>query len=106
MKYLSQISFAFYNFQNTKLTMRSIWIALKKQNDLNGLVQWAARKRLTTVRQAYQRQLHEIEIRLWQHQVRRPRLLIFCEFLFTAYQQIMAPSKYKRGSAVKYRLSI
>lgn len=85
--------------------MHSIWIALKKQNDLNALIRWATRKRLTTVRQAYLAQLHRVEERLWHHQVRCPGLVICCELLFTAYKQIVPSHRYKRGSAAQYRLT-
>jgi hypothetical protein len=103
---LSQISLFYYNFQNTKLRVRSIWIALKKQDDLYALVQWATRKRLTKVRRVYLAQLHQVEDRLWHHQVRWPGLVTFCEFVFAAYKQIIPSPKYKRGSAAEYRLSI
>lgn len=106
MKYVSQLSHIYYRYQTIWLMIRSIWSALNRQSNLDALVRWATRKRLTTVRQAYQAQLHQVEDRLWYHQVRCPSLVIFCEFLFTAYKQIVPSHRYKRASAAKYRLAI
>ena len=76
------------------------------QDNLTSLIQWAGKKRLKKVQQAYIRKRGRLEERLYIYQVRNRGLVTFCGFLLTAYKQIKpVPKYYKSGSAAQYRLA-
>jgi hypothetical protein len=106
MKYLSHTAILYYRWQNARLSVQSIMATLLMQDDLTSLIRWASKKRLRKVEQGYIWQHQQLEERLWLYRVRNRALFTFCEFLLTAYKQLMpTPKYYKRGSAAQYRLS-
>ena len=106
MKYLSRTAILYYRWQNAWLSVQSILTNLVMQDDLTSLIRWASKKRLRKVEQGYVWQLQQIEERLWLYRVRNRALVTFCEFLLTAYKQVIpTPKYYKRGSAAQFRLS-
>jgi hypothetical protein len=75
------------------------------QEDLSSLILWAHKKQLQKVKLAYTWRLHHLEEQLWPYRMRNRSLVMLCEFLLTAYKQLMlAPKFYKKGSGAKYRV--
>jgi hypothetical protein len=99
-------TFTLYHWRNTWLSLRSILANLAMQDELTSLSQWAGKKRLRKVQQAYLQQLNLLQERLWIYQVRNRGLVLLCEFLITAYKQIRSNKKYyRRRSGAQYRVA-
>ena len=94
----------YYRWQNTWLQLRSIWANVTHEVELTELMQWAERKRLKGPQRFYKMRLHEVDQRLFWHQVKHQKLVSLVRWLHVAYYQIIAkPTRYKRGYASKYR---
>ena len=91
-----------------RLTLRdatTIWRYLYRRADLERLVHWATRKRLSGPRTHYQTLLVDTEQRLLQCQLRHPRLAWWLRFIFGLITQVFAPRyHYRKGAAAKYRM--
>ena len=84
----------------------AIWSALERCSDLEQLIVWARRKRLTGVGNHYKRLLVETEILLAHKQMRRQKLVFWTRELYLVYRILIPKAKYyPTGGAAKYRLS-
>lgn len=83
----------------------SIWSGLEHYTDLQGLIAWAGRKRLTGVKDHYSHLLVETEVLLAHQQMRRRNLTFWARQLHFIYRSLIAKPKYcPKGGAEKYRL--
>jgi hypothetical protein len=78
--------------------------ALHQRDDLERLVQWSKRKRLSGVAGYYRRLLLDQEGKLFTKQMHFPSLFACAEWVYS-FQIALSPTpRYKSGSAAKYRL--
>ena len=84
---------------------RAIWRYQCRQADLERLVRWATRKRLSGPRAHYQVLLIDTEQRLLQHQLRHPHVAWWLRFFFDLTTLVFPVPRYcRKGLAAKYRL--
>ncbi len=76
---------------------------LQTQQDLGRLREWARRKSLKGPLAAYERRYQKLEWVLARSRRRYGGTVLVCEFLQTAWAQLMPPPRPKRGSAAKYK---
>lgn len=85
--------------------LQSIVGVLTRRQDLNELIAWAKRRRLTEVRRCYERRLEDEETRLNRYAVQRPNMTRWARMMFGLHRQLKPkPRYYRRGSAAKYRV--
>lgn len=88
----------------TWLILRSIWQAYRCHDDLERLILWARRKRLSNPKRLYEKRLVEVEEKVFRYRLRYPRLVMLVSILQTFFTQIkFQPYYYTKGSAAKYR---
>lgn len=75
---------------------------LNSRDDLEDLIKWARRKRLTGVRRHYQQLLGETEERLLFYQLRSRRIFGLAQWVYALKQQLQPSPAYYRGYASKY----
>jgi hypothetical protein len=98
-------SASLYRLHFFRIDMISVLDALAHRDDLRGLVQWAARKRLYGVRDHYRRLLDANERRLDEHTLRHHTAAELATWLHCAATLFRSPPhRYSTGSAAKYRL--
>lgn len=77
---------------------------LNRRAELQQLIHWSKRKRLSHPQKLYQFRLQDEEIRLNRYLVRYPAMTIWtCRFYGLWQSLAPKPRYYRRGSAAKYR---
>lgn len=87
------------------LQLHAVLQALSERDDLQRLVLWARRKKLSEVRRYYQYLLSETENRLLKSAFRHRQLTALAKWIYCA-QVMLFPARrfYPKGSGAKYRL--
>lgn len=94
-----------YNYHFAWLQFTSILETLSQRDELEHLIRWAQRKRISGVREHYQWLLADVERRLLVKAVHNPRLTNLAEWTYCIQGMLCpAPSFYPKGAAAKYRL--
>jgi len=85
--------------------VRAFWRYQHRRADLERLIQWTVRKRLTGPRAHYQMLLADTEQHLLKYQLRRPHLTWWLRLFFGLTTLLFPPQqRYRKGSAAKYKL--
>lgn len=74
--------------------------------DLNNLIEWAGRKRLTEVKSAYLRRYNDLECRLFNEQLRNLKLATWSYRLYVVVSFLTPTPCYHRGYAAKYKYEV
>lgn len=78
---------------------------LTQREELQRLIHWASRKKLSRVRDYYRQLLDDAEIRLSSQALRHPHLSELAAWLYCAANMLNPPPHvYAKGAAAKYRL--
>lgn len=91
------------------IVWRAIWdfhcilSAVQRQDDLDNLVKWTKRKRLSGPRHYYQSLLRDTEMLLIKYTLRHPRTVEAARWCYCLWRMIN-PRRYQRGYGRKYRL--
>jgi hypothetical protein len=81
----------------------AILYALNRRGELERLIRWAARKRLTGPLKCYQHRLDDEDRRIWRYTVQSPRLVAWAHRVHRLNKLINpAPRYLARGSAAGY----
>ena len=94
-----------HNLYYTLDRIKVIYGALERQTELEQLIKWAKRKKLTRPRKLYQLRLQDEEQRLATLGMRHPRLIAWCRCLRAAVHQIKGTSTFTKGSVAKYKFT-
>jgi hypothetical protein len=78
------------------IQIQRIFRLLAIADHFHQLARWATRKRLAGPQRAYQHRIDETEEKLLWIRAEHRGLVVLCEFLYTAYQQITATAPPKR----------
>ncbi len=82
----------------------TIFRLLNYEQELTALSDWAERKRLTKVANAYANRLGDMQVRLFRHTACAPRLTYTMRTCFFIYRSLFPPPRHhRRGSAAKFR---
>lgn len=93
-----------YHYWQVWNDFRAISGALHRRAELQQLIRWATRKRLTKPLRLYEIRLKEEEARLLQYQCHSRRLTFWTQIIYWIGILIApAPRYYRKGSAAKYR---
>ena len=88
-------------------TWQQFWViyrCLERRADLERLIVWAARKRLSGPLNLYQTRLSDEEQRLFRHRIHHPRPLWYAHVLFWLMGVVCPPKRYySKGAAAVYR---
>lgn len=77
--------------------------ALHRRDELEQLIQWAKRKRLSYPLQSYRNRLADIELLINRYMLQYPNLMRWARWLHILNQAIApSPNYYGKGSAAKY----
>lgn len=78
---------------------------LNRKNDLEQLIRWTTRKRLTAPRRLYERLLIDEENRLWKYERRSPLACTLARIAVSLNALLNPTPKYRytKGYATKYR---
>jgi hypothetical protein len=94
---LNLLSIAVSEFSNV------YWL-LGREAELQRLMRWATRKRLTKPRQLYQKRLADTQMVLSRIQLRSPQIFAYARVCFGVADTWFPPPKYPRkGSAAGYK---
>lgn len=98
-------SVKWYSYRFFWLDTVYILETLTQRDELQRLIRWASRKKLSRVRDYYQRLLDDTEMRLSSQAIRHPHLTELAEWLCCVATMLNPPPPvYKKGAAVKYSL--
>ena len=79
---------------------------LKRRYELQQLIQWAKRKRLSRPRKLYQSRLQDEEFRLNRYLVCYPTMTTWTRRFYGLWRSLaLKPRYYRRGYATKYRIN-
>jgi hypothetical protein len=81
----------------------SVYRNLEHQQDLQQLIVWADRKRLSGVRRAYEHRLADEEQRLFNLKLCAPHLTRYAKVLWQCKQLLIPPPRYRPGYAKRYQ---
>lgn len=82
----------------------SLLRTLNRRAELERLVAWAARKRLTGPRELYRSRLLDEEVRLARQAIMSPRLVVTLAYLVHYFNRLVFPPRryMRRGAAAAY----
>lgn len=102
IQYMSTISSHWYYYNRQWKLFRASLIMLKHQDNLDGLILWAQRKRLKGVDSHYWRLLQGVHSFLERIEYESPILLEFARWIYCA-NEMLFPTKYRKGFASQYK---